>query len=257
MCDCRNKKMKPQVKLNHRLNKFYNTKDRFTRLLKNKLEEFLFKGILRQNEDILALQYLAPLSPVYLPWSQSAMRPSAIVGVLNEITVNNRSCIVECGGGISTVYIARVLKKRGGHLYTIEHDAIWAKHITEFLEAENLQKFVTVICAPLKKCDMSLDGSYWYDKRIISKVFSEDMIDLVVIDGPPAWQQGQELSRYPALPKFKKYLKEDFCIILDDIDRLGEKKILKIWKKDFGIILEKRYINGSIAIGRSRRFFTV
>jgi hypothetical protein len=229
----------------------------FIHLFKNKIEKFLFKGLIARNEDILALQYLAPLSQVYLPWSQSAMRPSAIVGVLNEIIVNNRLCVVECGGGISTNYIARMMKNRGGHLYTIEHDAIWAEHITEFLEAENLQKFVTVICAPLKECDISLDASYWYDEHIIAKVLSEDMIDLIVVDGPPAYQRDQELSRYPALPKFKKYLKEDFCIILDDIDRLGEKKILKMWEKDFGIIFEKRYINGNVAIGRSGESFTV
>jgi len=229
----------------------------FTRLLKNKIEELLFKGIFRRSEDILALQYLTPLSSVYLPWSQSAMRPSAIVGILNEIIVNNRLCIVECGGGISTNYIARILKNREGHLYTIEHDAIWAEHITEFLESENLQKFVTVICAPLKECDISLDSSYWYDEDIIAKFLSEDMIDLIVIDGPPAYQRGQELSRYPALPKFKKYLKEDFCIILDDIDRPDEKKIVRMWEKNLGIIFEKRYINGNIAIGRSRGFFTV
>jgi len=230
----------------------------FTRLVKNKVEKFLFDKIIRLNEDILALQYLAPLSPVYIPWSKSAMKPSALVAIINEIIVNERLCIVECGGGISTNYIARVLRNRGeGHLYTIEHDSAWVKVITRSLKRENLQKFVTVIYAQLQKCNISLDDSYWYDEQIISNVLFENMIDLMVIDGPPAYQQGQELSRYPALPRLKKYFKENFCIILDDIERKGEKKILKMWEKDFGMVFEKRYNNGRIAIGRTKKFFTI
>jgi len=227
------------------------------RKARNKMVRFLFGEIMKQNEDILALQHLIPLSPVYLPWSQSAMRPSAIVGVLNEIILNNRSCILECGGGISTNYIASLIKKRGGHLYTIESDKSWAKILNNLLEAQNLGEFVTVIYAPLKECDIALGKMYWYDETVITKNLSDITIDLLLVDGPPAYQQGQELSRYPALPKFKKYLKDDFCIILDDIDRPGEKKILKIWEKDFRIIFEKRYVNGNIAIGRSKASFTV
>ena len=96
MCDCWSKKMKSQENSNHCFNKLYNTKEHFIRFLKNKFEKFLFKELLSQNEDILALQYLGPLSQVYLPWSKSAMRPSAITGILNEIIVNNRLCVVVC-----------------------------------------------------------------------------------------------------------------------------------------------------------------
>ena len=64
------------------------------------------------------MQILAPLTTAYQPWSIFAIRPSGLVKVLNEIVINRRRCIVECGGGISTVYIAKLLQQQGqGHLY--------------------------------------------------------------------------------------------------------------------------------------------
>lgn len=54
------------------------------------------------------------------------MRPSGLVAVLNEILINSRTSIVECGGGISTFYIAKLIQENGGHLYSIEHELSWA-----------------------------------------------------------------------------------------------------------------------------------
>ena len=41
--------------------------------------------IVSNQKDLLAANYLAPLSTSYLPWSRYAMRPSGLVQVLNEI----------------------------------------------------------------------------------------------------------------------------------------------------------------------------
>ncbi|NOX50787.1 MAG: class I SAM-dependent methyltransferase, partial [Gammaproteobacteria bacterium] len=83
----------------------------------------------RLAEEIVdgkALQQLNPLIEGYMPWSGSAMRPCALVAVLNDIIVNRRKCIVECGGGISTIFIGRLLNRTSdAHLYTIEHDKEW------------------------------------------------------------------------------------------------------------------------------------
>jgi len=93
--------------------------------LKRYIIERIDRRVKWEDKDILAMQYLAPLSKTYLPWTIASMRPSGLVKVLNDIVVNRRYCIVECGGGVSTYYIASLIKERGGHLYTIEHDKAW------------------------------------------------------------------------------------------------------------------------------------
>src|ERR1041385_49769 len=88
------------------------------------LNKYLLDGM-RDRKDMLAMQALGPLSLTYLPWSQAAMRPSGLVAVLNDIVINHRLHIVECGSGISTFYIARLFKQHGGHIHTIEHYEGW------------------------------------------------------------------------------------------------------------------------------------
>jgi len=212
---------------------------------------------LRDRKDMLAIQVLAPLSSNYLPWSQASMRPSAIVALLNDIIINNRSHIVECGGGISTFYIARLLRERGGHLYSIEHDADWARILQQALEAEGLGDHATVIFAPLAKSSHTLNGNLWYDEEKLRCLIGSGRIDLLVVDGPPAYGQELRYARYPAVPFFKSAMAEDYTVILDDINRQGEQEILQRWEQKLGITFDRRFVDGTIGVGRPRRSFTI
>src|SRR6476619_3416714 len=128
------------------------------------LNKYLLDGV-RDRKDAMALEVLSPLSLSYLPWSQAAMRPSGLVAVLNDIVINGRTHIVECGSGISTFYIARLLKERGtGHIHTIEHDEPWANLLVKALEKEELSEQATVVYAPLAASEHSWGGTQWYDE---------------------------------------------------------------------------------------------
>lgn len=211
-------------------------------------------NIIANQNDILANHYLAPLSTSYLPWTQSAMRPSGLVAVLNEITINHRKYIVECGAGISTFYIARLLKEKDGHLYTIEHDQVWCELLRQELSKENLSDQVSVIFAPLTSSDIAIDQEDldWYDLSILEKKLSTIKIDLLIVDGPPAYEIPKQFSRYPAVPFFSPYFAKNYTIILDDINRPGEQAIIEAWEKQLGIIFERRLSQGNIAIGRGQ-----
>lgn len=209
------------------------------------------------SKDILAMQYLAPLSKSYLPWTAAAMRPSGVAKVLNEIVVNRKSSILECGGGISTYYIASLLKERGGHLYTIEHEKEWSNILREFLEFQNLDKFVSIILAPLVKSSFAINECPWYDEDIIRNAIGDVKLDLLLVDGPPAYQEEIMYSRYPAVPFFKDFLSEDYTIILDDINRKGEEEILQKWEEYLGISFYQYLIDGRIAVGRANKSWTV
>ena len=237
------------------------------------LNKYLLYGV-RDHKDLLALQALAPLSSTYLPWSSAAMRPSGLVIVLNDIVVNRRSRIVECGSGISTFYIARLLKQRGGHLVSIEHDERWANTVAQALEAEGLSQHATVVFAPLAPTQHSWNGSSWYDESRLSSitdrfvspssrlpnqpaVLGDGKIDLLLVDGPPAYLRQSRYARYPAVPFFQSQLSSDYTVALDDIDRRGEQEIVERWERELGIRFDRRFVDGTIAVGHSRESFWV
>ena len=220
------------------------------------LNKYLLDGM-RDRKDILAMQALAPLARAYLPWSQAAMRPSGLLAVLNDIVINRRTRIVECGGGISTFYIGRLLRERGGHLYSIEHDDAWAALLEQQLAAEGLAAQVTVVHAPLAKPSLSWNGSPWYAQDRLAAIKTAGPIDLLIVDGPPAYSAALRYARYPALPYFKDALAADYTVVLDDINRRGEQEIAARWAQTLGVPFQRRLIDGTIAVGRPRHSFTV
>ncbi len=214
---------------------------------------------LRDSKDSLAMQALAPLSQTYLPWSGYAMRPSGVVKILNEMVINQRSLVVECGAGLTTVYIASLMRQQGkGHLYTIEHDAAWVDVVRGLLAQAGLESYVTLIHAPLVGCALSLEGTEWYDERAIAAVLGDRLIDLLVVDGPPAYDAARRYARYPAAVYFQGQMAADYAIVLDDIDRAGEQHVLAQWERQLpGLAVQRLVIDGGVAIGSSRSGFSV
>ena len=210
-------------------------------------------AINRSSHDAVAIQVLAPLSTSYLPWSTSALRPSGLVKILNEIVINRRGTILECGGGISTLYIARLLKQQGhGHLYTLEDNLGWIEVLQNLLKDQGLDDYVTLIPAPLVPCDLALDGNQWYDLTAAKTILTEPTIDFLIVDGPPAYDEKRRRSRYPALPALKSILAAEFAIVLDDINRSGEAEIVQKWSAEFGLEFEQYFYDGDIAIARTQ-----
>jgi predicted O-methyltransferase YrrM len=205
------------------------------------------------------MQVLAPLSMTYLPWTPAAMRPSGVVAVLNEIVVNRRNRIVELGAGVSTFYMARLLRQRGGHVWTVEHDDRWADLVDRGLAEEGLTDVVTLIRAPLTPTALAWPGEEgrWYDRDVVRAGCAGRSIDLLVVDGPPADRPGRRHSRYPAIAFFTPLLADDYAIILDDISRPGEQELMDCWERELGIAFERRLVNGRIGIGRPGPAFTV
>ncbi|MDR1268490.1 MAG: class I SAM-dependent methyltransferase, partial [Planctomycetaceae bacterium] len=63
-----------------------------------------------------------------------------------------------------------------------------------------------------------------------------EKIDLLVVDGPPYYVQ--PAARYPVLPLLRSKLTSDSILILDDGLRLGERRAVSYWQRDFGVVVE-------------------
>jgi hypothetical protein len=216
--------------------------------------------VLMSHRDIQAMHALAPLSRSFTPWTPMALRPSGMVALLNEVVIYDRWQVVELGGGVSTLFFARLMSERGrGHLITVEHDEIWAKQLSKFIDQEGLAERVTIVHAPLAPCSSGFNGaSSWYREDVVDEAVTAFPIQLLVVDGPPAHDRTTRHARYPAVPMlYRRMSNSGFAIALDDIGRHGERQILSRWEQEFPLHFERRYLSGALALARTDKGYSV
>ena len=194
------------------------------------------------------LRHLLAAGPE-LPWSDWAMTPAGLAAVCAEIEDGDRRQIVELGPGVSTIVIARLLRRGGdGRLTSVEHDPAWAGWVRGRLEEEGLAERAAVLVAPLAEHRLARDGARWYDGNALTDLPAGG-VDLLLVDGPPANLDGMAGGRYPALPSLAKHLTADAAVVLDDVDRPGERAIIEAWERETPFRFE-RLDGARIAIGR-------
>jgi hypothetical protein len=216
--------------------------------------------VLMSHRDVQAMQTLAPLSRRFTPWTPMALRPSGMVALLNEMVIYDRWQVVELGGGVSTLFFARLMNERSrGHLITIEHDELWAKQLAKFIDQEGLTERVTIVHAPLAPCSSGFTGACsWYRADLVDEAVDGFQIQLLVVDGPPAHDGATRHARYPAVPMlYKRMSRSGFAIALDDIDRHGERQILRRWERKYPLRFDRRYLSGSLALARTDTGYAV
>jgi predicted O-methyltransferase YrrM len=182
-----------------------------------------------------------------LGWSDGAMTPAGLAAVCAEVAGRDRPLVVECGSGYSTLVLARLLHTRAGRLVSLEHDRAWAARVGDELASGGLAETAQIALAPLEPHPLARDDLPWYARSALRSL--PQRIDLLLIDGPPAFDPGTGLSRYPALPALAARLADDAVVVLDDIDRPGELRILDAWERDANFRFETRPA-ARIAIGR-------
>lgn len=185
----------------------------------------------------------------HFPITTSSLRFHTLATILNDIIVYNRKSIIEFGSGISTLAIANLIKKNKLHcdLVSVEDNKEWYEYIKSFISRNDLGEKVKLIYAPLEKSDLALENNFWYSvKTLDENKIRNTKFDLAIIDGPGAWKPEIRLSRYPAIPYLMNSLTENYSIYFDDVNRKGEKEILKLWQQKFNLIFER--INDTSAV---------
>jgi predicted O-methyltransferase YrrM len=138
-------------------------------------------------------------------------------------------CVVECSSGTSTLVLARCMQINGaGKVYSLEHDAAYARRTRRQLQLHGLAEWAEVLDAPLLTQAFGGQAQAWYD---CSKLPGALKIDMLVIDGPP--QDTAEQARYPAGPALFPRLSDGAAVFLDDAARPGERAALKRWADEF------------------------
>ena len=127
-------------------------------------------------------------------WNRAGS-PDFLLAMAHEIEQRTPRSVIECGSGVSTLVCARILQMQGrGHVYSLEHDALYAEETRRLLFEYGLKDWATVFHAPL---DTDRTVTPWYSEKLIPKELAN--VEVVVVDGPPSGVA--PLARYPALPR--------------------------------------------------------
>lgn len=193
--------------------------------------------ISHESSDVRAMLALGALSPHFVPWTSSAMRPSAVLMLCNEIALNKRATILEFGAGASTIFMASTLRLLGfGKVWSVESDANWILKMQEILAWHGASDFVEFVHAPLAPTRSVTASLPWHDESALDGSLEGLKFGLVVVDGPEAHSRSISQSRYPALPFLmaRSLLAEEALVVLDDFRRSGERLVARRWKKELG-----------------------
>lgn len=165
--------------------------------------------------------------PIY--WNLWAIDPVFANHIIYKIITTRPEVVVELGGGLSTLIVAKTLSNMGikHKIYSVDSDKTFIEETRNMLIAEGLydENIVKLIHAPIKNITISRNNYKWYQIDIKKMDFTK--IDLLIVDGPIG--SISKDARYPAIPFFKRFLKPGCSVLLDDFNREDERNTAERW----------------------------
>ena len=196
------------------------------------IETFTVKEIhnnVGQVESFISLNAIIKPRLPLPPLRNSAISPDMANLLASAILREKPKKVVECGSGVSTVIAAYCLERNSlGHIWSLDHEEKYAKITEGNLIAHGLERYSTVLHAPLKEYSIHGRKKLFYDLRLLANT---DKIDILFIDGPP--RTIDPMIRHLALPLFFKRFNSDALVIIDDAARPAERQIIESWRQQF------------------------
>jgi glycosyltransferase involved in cell wall biosynthesis len=197
-------------------------------LLKYIIKEYQISQLSYKNQQLYSTEINKFLNaeiyfPLQNPW---VVLQDFIQHFIELVKENKPSTIVECGSGLTTLVGGYMVKNKIiKHFISIEHEEQFYEATLNDLKKHTLEKYVTLLYAPLKRISINGEEWFWYNTDRFETTINQ--IDILLVDGPPG--QIQKHSRYPAFPLLKKFFHKNIVVVLDDSDRTDEKEIINRW----------------------------
>lgn len=171
----------------------------------------------RQSEAMAQLLALLKFSAPVPPTRSWAASPDLLLTLAQLVGTYKPKLVVELGSGTSTLIVAKAGAKK---IISIDNSEEFADKTREILK-EHKVRGVEVRVAQLKP---HISGSDWYD---IERIKDLKRIDLLIIDGPPGSKNPE--ARMPAYAEFIAKLSPNAVVVIDDVNRDGERKLAEIF----------------------------
>ena len=175
--------------------------------------------VYRQTEAFNQLTNLLDFKAAIPATRSWAASPDLLLTISEIVKKNKPGLVVELGSGISTLVAA---KSGARKIVSIDNSDVWGAKTVALLK-EHKVRGVDVRIAPLRPY---ANGSEWYDLAAIKDL---KKIDVLIVDGPPGSKNPE--ARYPALQQFKDKLSASAIVIIDDVNRDGERKLAEDFAK--------------------------
>ncbi|MCC5927633.1 MAG: class I SAM-dependent methyltransferase [Cyclobacteriaceae bacterium] len=144
---------------------------------------------------------------------------------------------LECGSGLTTIVIGIIAKIKGEKLYSLEHNEEWANRVRLYAEKLGLDNII------LDTHTLKNYGEFdWYS---VNREKLPANFSFIMCDGPPGKTRGGRIGLIHVL---KDKMKPDTLILLDDLSRESEKKLINDWKKLIKMDVEYSGLNDPHAI---------
>lgn len=158
-----------------------------------------------------------------------AATPELSLAIYEIVSTQKPSQIVELGSGISSLICGYALEQHGdGSLFSIDHDELYAQKTQNMLARHALDQYCTVMHAPLVRQSINNETYIWYD---MANIECPSEINLLIVDGPPF--KTQKKARYPALSYFYPKLATSAAIVIHDILREDESRMIEEWLQQY------------------------
>lgn len=179
-----------------------------------------------------------------------AAHPDFLKKITETILLKKPEFIVEASSGISSIIIGYCFKELGkGKVVSLEHDINYVEKSRKMIKDHNLEDYVEIVYAPLKKYIINDKKWIWYD---VESLNNSPVIDMVVVDGPPNYIQ--KLSRYPVIPLLYEKMSDNSVLVLDDGIRDEEKEITRLWETEFEDISIEffNFVSGAFIVNKQK-----
>ena len=173
----------------------------------------------RQTEAMQQLLSLLKFSAPIPPTRSWAASPDLLLTLAQLVRTHNPKLVVELGSGVSTLVVAKAGAKK---VISLDNSAEFAGKTREILK-EHKVRGVEIRVAELKA---HISGVDWYDTALIKDL---KRIDLLIVDGPPGSKNPE--ARMPARAEFITKLSPKAVIVIDDVNREGERKLAEAFAK--------------------------
>ena len=148
-------------------------------------QPYLNAELVRRYEQLIPSDQ--PMPTLGANWAATA---PTILFIIDQIMGESEvETILECGSGASTVWAAAAFRKRGhGHVFSLDHEAVFAEQTREHLRRHGLAEWATVIDAPLTDMDVPGRGQMpWYNlSGLPAEVPRSTCSSWMAHRGPPA-----------------------------------------------------------------------
>jgi predicted O-methyltransferase YrrM len=173
----------------------------------------------RQTEAFIQLSNLMQFKSAIPPTRSWAASPDLLLLISETVKKNKPALVVELGSGVSTLVCA---KSGARKVISIDNSEQYGGKTRDLLK-EHKVRGVEIRIAPLRPY---ANGSEWYEVSLLKDL---KKIDLLIVDGPPGSKNPE--ARYPALREFKDKLSAKAIVIIDDVNRDGERKLAEDFAK--------------------------